>query len=127
MPAVGLRCSNSNMDSPEQFYQIIHSHYKNIVADEFPKPLLDGVTKKLALEFHEQYSRFKKQHPKSTKRYSSFQTKDLDHPQTLESIIEFLKTNVNTEYIIYAGELLKMNEAEIIEFEKNRKDFYNMF
>ena len=51
------------MESQEQFYQLIHEHYKNIVAGEFPKHLLYGVTKNLALEFHEQYSRFKKAIP----------------------------------------------------------------
>ena len=115
------------MDSSEQFYQSIYKYYANIVTDEFPEQYLKGVSKKLANEFHEQYSRFKKQFPKSEKRYSSFQIKDLDHPQTFESIIKYLKSDLTSGYKKHAGELLSMNESEITEFEQSRQEFYNMF
>lgn len=117
----------TEMDSLNQFKESIYEHYKKVVPDEFPEQLLNGVAAKLATEFHEQYSRFKKQYPKSARRYSTFQVKDLDHPQTFESIIEFLKINAKADYKKYAAELLNMNESEVINFEKSREDFYNMF
>ncbi|MEQ9286736.1 MAG: hypothetical protein RIG77_07495 [Cyclobacteriaceae bacterium] len=115
------------MDSLRQFKDSIYEHYEKVVTDEFPEQLLLGVAAKLAGEFHKQYSRFKKQYPKSAKRYSTFQVKDLDHPQTFESIIEFLKINAKTDYKKYAGQLLNMNESNVISFEQSREDFYNMF
>ena len=115
------------MDSFNQFKESIYEHYNKVVTDEYPEQLLIGVAAKLAAEFHEQDSRFKKQYPKSAKRYSTFQVKDLDHPQTFESIIEYLKINAKVEYKKYAGEFLNMNESEVINFEKSREDFYNMF
>ena len=124
------RCASllrTEMDSPEQFKKTIYEYYKKVVTEEFPEQLLNGVVDKLAREFYQQYSRFKKQYPKSKKRYSTFQLKDLDHPQTFESVIEFLKTNIDSNYKKYAGELLSMNEPEVTEFEKSREDFYNMF
>ena len=115
------------MDSQEQFEKTIYEYYKGVVTNEFPEELLNGVVTKLAVEFHEQYSRFKKQYPKSAKRYSKFHVKDLDHPQTYESIIEFLKTKEKSNYKKYAGELLNLNESEVIQFEQSREDFHNMF
>lgn len=115
------------MDSQEQFKKTTYEHYKRVVTNEFPEELLNGVATKLAVEFYEQYSRLKKQHPKSAKRYSKFHVKDLDHPQTFESIIEFLKTNEKSDYKKYAVELLNLKESELISFEQSREDFYNMF
>jgi hypothetical protein len=115
------------MDSPEQFKKTIHNYYKNIVNDEFPENIMEGVVKKLTDKYYEQYSNFKKEHPPSAKRYSTFHVKDLNHPQTFELIIEYLKTNAKSDYKKYAGQLLILKESEIIKFEQSRKDFYNMF
>jgi hypothetical protein len=115
------------MDSREQFKATIYEHYKNVVSNEFPEQLLNEVVTKLTDVFYEQYSRFKKQYPKSSKRYSSFLVKDLDHPQAFECVIKSLKPNVKTDYKKYAGELMKMSETEVTNFEQRQKDFYSMF
>lgn len=115
------------MDSKDQFKHTILEYYKKNVSQEFPKELLDRVATKLADEFYKEYSEFRKQYPKSAKRYSTFHVKDLDHPYTYESIVEFLKTEMKSDYQKYAGELLSMNESELRKFEQSREDFYNMF
>ena len=115
------------MDSLEQFKRTIYEYYKKVVTEDFPEQLLNGVVAKLGGEFHEQYSIFKEQYPKSSKRYSTFQMKDLDHPQTFETVIEYLKHSAGSKYKKYAGQLLAMSETDVIEFEKNREDFHNMF
>lgn len=115
------------MDSIEQFQQTIYKYYKNSVSSNFPEILLDGVTRKLASDFHDQYSRFRIQYPKSIKRYSTFQIMDLEHPQTIETIINFLKSKVSSKYIDYGAELLKMSNSEVVKFELDQKKFYDMF
>jgi hypothetical protein len=115
------------MDSPEQFKKKIHNYYKNVVNDEFPENIMEGVVTKLTDEYYEQYSRFKKEHPKSAKRYSTFHVKDLNHPRTYESIIDYLKSNAKSDYKKYAGQLLNLKESEVVKFEQSQKDFYNMF
>lgn len=115
------------MDSQEQFKKTIYRHYKKVVTKEFPEEILNGIIAKLTVEFYEQYSRFQKKYPKSAKRYSKFDVKDLDHPKAYESIIEFLLINVKSDYKKYAKELLNLSESEIKKFEKSRENFYNMF
>jgi hypothetical protein len=115
------------MDSPEQFKKTIYNYYKNVVTDEFPEQIIKGVVTKLTEDFYEQYSRFKREYPKSAKRYSTFHIKDLNHPKTFETIINFLKTNEKSDYKKYAGQLLNLKESEVIKFEQSREDFYNMF
>ena len=70
---------------------------------------------------------FRAQYPKSIKRYSTFQLKDLDHPQTFEMVINFFKEKLGSDYQKYSRLLLNMTETELKSFEKSRQDFYNMF
>jgi hypothetical protein len=114
-------------DSKDQFYLVIRDYYKDITGDNIPDLLLGQVCRQLSDHFYDQYARFRKQHPKSVKRYSSFHLKDLDHPFTFELIVKFLKDKLGCDYKEFACLLLKMTEIELVDFERNRQDFYNMF
>ncbi|NEU06838.1 hypothetical protein GZH53_00800 [Flavihumibacter sp. R14] len=115
------------MDSKDQFHLVIRDYYKDITGDNIPHTLLDQLCQQLSEHFYDQYSRFRDQYPKSVKRYSGFQIKDLDHPFTFELIVKFLKDKLGRDYKEFACLLLNMTEIELADFEKNRRDFYNMF
>ena len=115
------------MDSQEKFAKVISDHYRNIAEDNISLPLLDKLCNSLAEYYHEQYSRFRRQYPKSIGRYSTFQIKDLDHPQAFELVIRCLKEECGADYKEYSCLLLKMTVTELIAFEKNREEFWNMF
>lgn len=115
------------MDSRDTFLQIIFKHYKNVADGKIPDELLNDLSEKLTDYYYGQYSRFNKQYPKSQKRYSSFQTKDLDHPTTFEIVIKFLKDKVGENYVPSAILLLNISETELKSFEKNREEFYKNF
>ena len=115
------------MESKEQFFNVIHNHYKNIVGGKLSTEFLEGLSERITEYYYEQYTRFRKQYPKSIKRYSSFQIKDLDHPETTEMIIKFFKNTPGNKYPEYAMVVLNMSEAELEDFEKSREDFHNMF
>ncbi len=70
------------MDSRQQFFDVINDYYSNIVDDKLPPDLLIELCNKITDYYYNQYTRFGKQYPKSIKRYSTFQLKDLDHPDT---------------------------------------------
>jgi hypothetical protein len=115
------------MDTRQQFLEVIQNEYSKIVGNNMPNDLLKVVSEAITDYYYDQYQRFSKQYPKSIKRYSSFQTKDLDHPNAFELIIKTLKKAVGPEYEIYAMLMLKMSKDELTDFERRMRDFHNMF
>lgn len=111
------------MDSQENFKQAILQYYQNLAGDQVPFILVDKLSDKVTQYYYEQYLRFSKQYPKSIKRYSTFQLKDLDHPSTKKIVIEYFKNALNTEYKKYSGLLLKMTKEEIDAIEQWWIDF----
>ncbi|RXR15973.1 hypothetical protein EQG63_12090 [Flavobacterium amnicola] len=115
------------MDSKEQFFEIISKYYGNIIDNEIPREFLIGMCMRVTDYYYNQYSRFHKQYPKSQKRYSTFDLKDIDHPSTLETVIKYFKEVDVNQYLYYSSITLKLTESEVKRFEKSREDFYNMF
>ena len=115
------------MDSRQKFFEIIRKEYSDLTLSKVEEDLLDAVSTGVTDYYYEQYQRFRKQYPKSIKRYSSFNLKDLDHPNTHELIIKIVKEKVGTEYENPTTKFLDMTLDELKGFEKNREEFYNMF
>lgn len=115
------------MDSKEEFFEIINKHYRSVVGEKIPEEYLIGMSMRVTDYYFNQYVRFYNQYPKSQKRYSTFNLKDIDHPSTFEIVIKYFKEVDLKKYLYYSSSTLKIPEIEIIGFEKSRKDFYNMF
>ena len=115
------------MESKESFFNEIKDYYIKKLSNNFNHEYLDDLCNQLTNHFYNEYSRFGKQYPKSEKRYSSMKIKDLDHPFVLELIIEYFKEKQGVHYKKYVCVFTNMNENELLEFEKHRRDFYNMF
>ena len=113
------------MDTKEIFSTTIFEYYQEILINEIPKEYLKEMSNEISGYYYEQYYRFKNQYPKSNKRYSSFQIKDLNHPQTYDLIIKYFKLKVGNNYTKYLQLVLNMNEKELETFEKYREDFNN--
>ncbi len=111
------------MDSRDNFKQAIFSHYENISAGQIPLTILNSVCDKITDHYYEQYTRFSKQYPKSIKRYSTFQLKDIDHPQTKKILVDFFKNELKTKYRDYSKLLLNMTDTELDKFEQWWYDF----
>jgi len=112
-----------NMDSRDNFKQTIFTYYKNISADLIPLTLLSSLCDKIADYYYDQYTRFRQQYPKSTKRYSAFQLKDIDHPQTKKIVVDFFKNELGTKYRDNSKLLLGMTDKELEDFEQWWYDF----
>jgi hypothetical protein len=115
------------MQSRQNFHNIIFEHYSAATKKKVADALLHQLADAVSSYHYEQYLQFRKQYPKSIKRYSTFQLKDLDHPQTFDVVINLLKNKFGPDYKEYACLILNMTESELIAFEKNRENFYNMF
>lgn len=111
------------MDSRDNFKQTIFGHYKDIATDQIPLTLLDSVCDKVTDFYYEQYTRFRRQYPKSIKRYSTFQLKDIDHPQTKKLVVDFFKGELKTKYREYSKLLLGMTDKQLDDFEQWWYDF----
>ena len=111
------------MDSKEKFKAVILDHYKNIAGDQIPLTLLDKLCDNVTEYYYVQYSRFRIQYPKSIKRYSTFQLKDIDHPETKKIVVDFFKNELKTKYRDYSKLLLNMTDTELDNFEQWWYDF----
>ena len=115
------------MDSRKKFFEIINKYYCSVVGEKIPGQYLIEMSKRVADYYFDQYVRFYNQYPKSQKRYSTFDLKDIDHPSTFEIVIKFFKEIDLKNYLHYSSITLKISENEVLAFEQRRKDFYNMF
>ncbi|WP_459209927.1 hypothetical protein [Aquimarina rhabdastrellae] len=115
------------MDSQHQFFKIIYTTYTSIAGSKIPDTIIRTVAAQVAHYYHNQYYRFRKSHPKSKARYSSFDINDLKHPITYEIIITLLKKHTGKEYLNYASILLELSIPALKKFEDDRMAFYDMF
>ena len=114
------------MDSRQDFYKTIYEYYYEVVNGKVPTALLDEMCDRITDYYFEQYTRFREQYPKSVKRYSTFQIKDLNHPQTFEIIINYFKETTGNRYADHSMIALGWTLEKLREFEKWRQDFYNI-
>ena len=115
------------METKAEFHKTICNYYTEISKGKVPKEMLDDVASRIADYYYDQYTSFSIKYPKSIKRYSHYQIKDLEHPDTFEIIIAYFKELLGNDYRSYSLVLLQMTEDELTDFEKNREGFYNMF
>lgn len=113
--------------SRQEFYDVIYEYYlsntQGLLAENVLKELVNTVTD----YEYSQYRRFYAQYPKSAKRYSKLDAKDLDHTFVLELIVNFFKKKDIRTYQDNAMVVLKMTSAQLSEFEKRQREFYEMF
>ncbi len=119
--------SRISSESKESFFKKIKNYYLSRCKNENYNDNIIMLSKVLTDHFYNQYGDFRKLYPKSKKRYSSFDVKDLDNPLTHDLIIDFSKKHVQTNYIGFCSCLFGMSEQEFLVYEKNRSDFENMF
>lgn len=115
------------MESRQDFFNSIQNYYLNLSDGKVPIEFVNELSNVVTDFYYEQYGRFGKQYPKSTKRYSCFQLKDLDHPTTFGIVIRYFKNKIGDNYRDFSRQLLKMSEDELFKFEKSREEFYKMW
>jgi len=113
------------MDSKETFFEKIYKYYQDISKEKIDTDNLIELSRRISDYYYEQYNRFGKQYPKSIKRYSVFNSKDLEHPDTLELIINFFKEKFGDEYFKFSKVLLNMTDSQLKTFEINRELYHN--
>ena len=119
--------SSDGILNKQDFFNTIHNYYVNISDSQVPLEFVKELSVVDTDYYYEQYSRFRRQYPKSAKRYSSFQLKDLDHPATFEMVIKYFKNKRSDSYREFSRKLLNMSEEDLIKFEKYLEDFYKIW
>jgi hypothetical protein len=115
------------MESRQTFLDSIQNYYIKMSDGKVPFEFINELSEVVTDYYYEQYSRFGKQYPKSAKRYSSFQLKDLSHPETFEMVIKYFKEKTSERYREFSRQLLNISEEELSRFEKNREEFYKLW
>jgi len=113
------------MDSRKIFFEKIYKYYQDASMDKIDANYLIELSKRISDYYYEQYSRFRKQYPKSSKRYSEFKFEDLNHPETVELIINFFKEKLGDKYFAFSKVFLNMTDSQLKSFEINRELYHN--
>lgn len=115
------------IESQQDFFEKIYTYYFDLCGCKVEPKYIEIVSKKLSDSFFDQYATFRKSYPKSYKRYSSFDLKDLDNPLTHDLIVKILKEMRLDDYQKIGACFLNKSLDEFSSYEANRKRFKNMF
>lgn len=113
------------MQTKQEFYNIIYQYYADRVGDKISTIFLNGLTRRIADHYFEQYSRFRIQYPISVKRYSTFKIEDLEHPEVTEIVINYFKEMVGKPYAEKAMLVLGLSLSELKKFEEYKEAYHN--
>ncbi len=113
------------IQTKQEFYDIIYHYYADRVGGRLSSIFLNGLTSRITGHYHEQYSRFRIQYPKSVKRYSNFKIDDLDHPEVTEIVINYFKEIDGNSYPEKSMIALNLSLDELKKFEEYRTAYHN--
>ncbi|WP_300007413.1 hypothetical protein [uncultured Dokdonia sp.] len=112
------------MESKIVFFEKIKGYYSKSVNGGVPDTIIYEIAEIIANYQYDSYRNFWKKYPKSRKRYSIFDTKDLNSPYVYWKIMDHLKIKYPDMYERYACAILNSNKEALIELEK-RRDLYD--
>ncbi len=117
------------MDSIEIFHKNIREYYYCIMGSNYSNSIIDALSDRITNYVYNLYSKFYKEKPKSRKRYATLKISDLDHPLIHDEIILFAKKTYQNykEYVDFCSKVLEMSNDQFIQYEKKRRQFYDMF
>ena len=118
--------TKNKLESKNNFFSKIEKYYLELADSKIQKDIIAELSKGLSESQYEYYKQCWKKYPKSKKRYSEFDLKDLDHPSVHYQIMNFFKSQPNLNYVRLSRQLLNLSETEFVEFEKRKNQFENM-
>lgn len=116
-----------NLDSKEAYFENIKTYYYNRNNGFYNEERINEISMVLTEYFFRQYKDFRKEYPKSRKRYSSLKIDDLENPITHDKIIFYVKDKYRNDYIKFCSRMLNMDEDAFLKYENRRAKFNGMF
>ena len=106
----------NKLEPKRQFFKKIEAFYLQRGESSLPKDLIVQIAHKITHEVYADYKRLWKKHPKSRKRYSQLDLKDLDHNYVRNSVIDFLELKQLPERHTYAKALFDMDDEAYTQY-----------
>jgi Lhr-like helicase len=116
----------NKLEPKKQFFSKIENYYLDLAQNNIPKELIVELSRQLTERLYEFYKDYRKNIPKSRKRYSELRIEDLDLPFVHDMIMDFFKQRPNTSYVKFSSQLLNMTEREFLEYERKKNQFESM-
>lgn len=122
-----LEQKSKNRLKPKKEFQLkIEKHFSDLADGKIPRKNVTELSEYITNLIYKYYKDCWEKYPKSRKRYSKLNVEDLDNPFYQHRIFDFLKSKTDTNYIGFTRQLIGLNEAEFIEFEKQKNQFEKM-
>ncbi|WP_299682736.1 hypothetical protein [uncultured Dokdonia sp.] len=106
-------------------FEKIKNYYSTNVNGGIPDAIILEIAEIIANYQYDSYRNLWKEYPKSRKRYSIFDTKDLKNPFVYWKIMDYLKVAYTESYQEYACVILGVNK-EILQKQEVYKGWYDI-
>ena len=108
-------------------FEILKSQYSKTASGKLKDEEINEVCLKIVLHFFGMYNSWKYSNKKEKDRDLTFLEKDFKHPQAMDIVLWYFKLKYPSDYADKSSFLLDLSPAYLLEYEKNRDDFYNFF
>jgi hypothetical protein len=108
-------------------YKIVKKHFQLRTGTIVTPIDLKQICLKIVFNYLYMYNLWRGMYRRETNRDLTFLSKDFDHPQTDDIIIQFFKEKYPTNYADKCEIMLKMSPENFKTYAKNRQDFQEMF
>ena len=118
--------SHQNIETKEALFKRINDYYSERNKAVFPADWIQELSNYLADYFFKQYADFKKNYPKSMKRYEALKMSDLENPVTHDIIMAFVYKEYPNDYIQFCAQIFGMTKEAFLKYEASREAFHKM-
>jgi hypothetical protein len=111
----------------EKNYKIVKNHFQLRTGAIVESIDLKQICLKIVFYYLYMYNLWRRMYKREANRDLTFLSKDFDHPQTDDIIIQFFKEKYPNNYADRCEVMLKMSPEDFKAYAKNRQDFQEMF
>ena len=109
------------------FYDAIRDYYSRKIDDDFPKVVIDDLSKYLGDLLYYKYKHISWEHSELKNEYLRLLSEEHFEGEFIKDrIIYFLKTNYNNQYRYLCSKLFNLTQDEFLMHERKREAFENM-
>jgi hypothetical protein len=110
----------------EKNVKIIQAHFQDKLGATITEADLSNVSLKIALRYFQMYNHWRTIYKRETNRDLTFMQKDFEHPYTLDTIVDYFKSQYPNNYIDKCQVMLNMTTVQVKDYVIRKEQFDNL-
>lgn len=124
---LGHQTTQALRDIVAQNFSFVKSAYEQRCPEGLPADELHEVSLQVVLHYLAQYNSWRNLYEKYRDCDLGFQEKDFDHPFTHDILLSYFKNRYPKDYGRICGSLANKQPEVMLEYERNRDYFYDLY